>query len=84
MKRVQIRFNTNYKPGDGSKEWRVLIDGEENFCNHVTINCPCHTSRDFIEGTGWKWHISCVSENIFFTKDPESGKENFFREIEIR
>ena len=80
---VKIRFNTNYKPADGSKEWRVLVNGFENFCNHVSINCPSSTTKDFIEGVGDKWHISCNPTDIEYVKDTVNKNlpENFFREI---
>ena len=66
---VKIRVNTNYQPTDGSKEWRVLVNGFENFCNHVTINCTSKTTKDFIEGVGDKWHITCQATNIEYIKD---------------
>ncbi len=81
---VKIRFNTNYKDGDSKiKEWRVIVNGFENFCNHVTVNCPCQTSKDFIEGIGNKWHISCEPKNIDYIKDEKIGEEssNLFKEI---
>lgn len=82
---VRIRFNTHYKEGDAStKEWRVLVNGFENFCNHVQVNCPSQTSKDFIEGVGQKWHISCIASHVEYVKDAEGNfPENFFREIVI-
>lgn len=82
---VKIRFNTNFREGDSStKEWRVLVDGKEHFCNHVTINCPTHTSKDLIEGVGQKWHISCEATTISYIKDTSAVfPENFFKEIII-
>ena len=82
---IKIRFNTNYREDDPStKEWRVLVNGQEHFCNHVRVNCPSYTSKDLIEGVGQKWHISCEARKIEFVKD-ETGSfpENFFREIVI-
>ena len=81
---VKIRFNTNYKEGDPKiKEWRVLVNGFENFCNHVTVNCPCKTTKDFIEGIGDKWHISCEPKSIEYIKDEEVRAEHshLFKEI---
>ena len=80
---VKIRFNTNYKPDDGSKEWRVLVNGFENFCNHVIINCPSKTSKDFIEGVGDKWHITCEANSIEYVKDENltTNSAILFREI---
>jgi hypothetical protein len=80
---VKIRFNTNYKEGDGSKEWRVIINGIENFCNHVIINCPSKTTKDFIEGVGDKWHISCEPKHIDYIKDEMKTESttSLFKEI---
>ncbi|MBS1647035.1 MAG: hypothetical protein JST67_06820 [Bacteroidetes bacterium] len=83
---VKIRFNTHYKPNDGSKEWRVLVNDFENFCNHISINCPALTTKDFIEGVGDKWHISCSPQKIEYIKD-DSLKEapaHYFKEIILR
>ena len=81
---IKIRFNTNYKEGDNKiKEWRVIIDGVENFCNHVTVNCPSKTSKDFIEGVGHKWHISCEANSVEYIQDETINDKtlNSFKEI---
>jgi len=81
---VKIRFNTNYKENDIlTKEWRVIVNGVENFCNHVTVNCPSKTSKDYIEGVGNKWHISCEANSIEYMQDEAiKGKvSNSFKEI---
>jgi hypothetical protein len=81
---IKIRFNTNYKEEDTqTKEWRVIVNGVENFCNHVTVNCPSKTSKDFIEGVGNKWHISCEANSIEYVQDETiKGKvSNSFKEI---
>ena len=81
---IKIRFNTNYKEGDiETKEWRVIVNGVEKFCNHVTVNCPSKTSKDYIEGVGNKWHISCEANSIEYIEDKELKGEtlNLFKEI---
>ncbi|HXS38018.1 MAG TPA: hypothetical protein VN721_15045 [Flavipsychrobacter sp.] len=80
---VKIRFNTNYKPNDGSKEWRVLVNGYENFCNHVTIKCASKTTKDYIEGVGDKWHITCEASDVEYIKDEEllTKNVNLYKEI---
>ncbi|HXU28101.1 MAG TPA: hypothetical protein VN698_12800 [Bacteroidia bacterium] len=81
---IKIRFNTNYREEDTqTKEWRVIVNGVENFCNHVSVNCPSKTSKDFIEGVGNKWHISCEAERIEYVQDEAmKGKTpNSFKEI---
>jgi hypothetical protein len=79
---VRIRFNTNFREEDkSSKEWRVLVDGVENFCNQVRILCPSETTKDQIEGVGNKWHISCNPARIEYVKDEAAVAANFFKEI---
>jgi hypothetical protein len=81
---VKIRFNTNYKEEDvQTKEWRVIVNGVENFCNHVTVNCPSKTSKDFIDGVGNKWHISCEATGIEYIKDENltTNSTILFKEI---
>jgi hypothetical protein len=81
---VKIRFNTNYKENDLlTKEWRVIVNGIENFCNHVVVNCPSKTSKDYIEGVGNKWHISCEANSIEYIQDEEIKDKipNSFKEI---
>jgi hypothetical protein len=81
---VKIRFNTYFKEGDVKvKEWRVIINGVENFCNHVSINCPSKTTKDFMEGVGYKWHISCEPKHIDYIKDERitDNSGNLFEEI---
>jgi hypothetical protein len=63
MKKVDVRFNTNY-PVKSQYQWRVLIDGEENLVNNVRIDVPCHSTSSFIEGHGLKWHISMMANEV--------------------
>jgi hypothetical protein len=65
MKKVDIRFNTNF-PSKSQFEWRVLIDGEETLVNNVRVEIPCYTTSTFIGGHGLKWHISTEATNIEF------------------
>jgi hypothetical protein len=66
MKKVDIRFNTNF-PSKSQYEWRVLIDGEETLVNNVKIETPCYTTSTFIEGQGMKWHLSTEANTVEFT-----------------
>ncbi|RYE23610.1 MAG: hypothetical protein EOP51_10020 [Sphingobacteriales bacterium] len=44
---VKIRYNTE---SDGKHlVWRLLIGNEEHLMNHLTINCPCETTTDWLE-----------------------------------
>ena len=58
---VKIRYNTNAKSED-TLHWRVLIDSVEHLASNVVINCMTHTTKDYIEGVGDKWHVSCTGE----------------------
>ena len=63
MKKVNIRFNTNF-PSRSQYEWRVLINGEETLVNNVRIETPSYTTATFIEGHGMKWHLSTEANEI--------------------
>lgn len=65
MKKIDIRFNTNF-PSKSKFEWRVLIDGEEHLVNNVKIETHCYTTSTFIEGHGMKWHISTNANEVEF------------------
>ena len=59
---IRVRFNTDFKEGDGSMEWRILINGVQYFTNEIRFSKKdVVTTKDFIEGVGEKWHIGCVS-----------------------
>ena len=73
MKKVDIRFNTNF-PSRSQYEWRVLIDGLENLVNNVEIEVPCYTTSTFIEGHGMKCHISTDANEIEFDNSLETNK----------
>jgi hypothetical protein len=61
--KIQIRYNTNAQPND-TLHWRVLINGVEYLASDIDIQTPCRTTKDHIEGIGWKWHITCESDTI--------------------
>lgn len=73
MKKVDIRFNTNF-PSKSQFEWRVLIEGVETLVNNVKINTPCYTTSAFIEGHGMKWHISTEANEIEFNNSLVNNK----------
>lgn len=73
MKKVDIRFNTNF-PSKSQFEWRVLIEGVETLVNNVKINTPCYTTSTFIEGHGMKWHISTEANEIEFNNSLVNNK----------
>jgi hypothetical protein len=55
---VKIRYKTDAKPED-TLHWRVVIDGIEHSASNVIIHCLTYTTKDFIEGVGEKWHMTC-------------------------
>jgi len=73
MKKVDIRFNTNF-PSKSQFEWRVLIEGVETLVNNVRIETPCYTTSTFIEGHGMKWHISTEANEIEFNNSLVNNK----------
>ena len=67
-KKVSLRFNTN-ATNDNPLKWRVIIDGIEHLASHVDINCKTYTTKDYIEGVGDKWHITCEPTQIIWEGD---------------
>jgi len=63
MKKVDIRFNTNF-PLKSKFEWRLLINGVENLVNNIRCEVPTWTTSTFIEGHGQKWHMTCEAKEI--------------------
>jgi hypothetical protein len=64
MNKVNIRYNTKATDTD-TLHWRVLINGVESLASDVEIhNVSVRTTKDYIEGVGEKWHITCESNNI--------------------
>jgi hypothetical protein len=73
MKKIDIRFNTNY-PQKSQFEWRLLIDGEENLVNKIRCEVPTWTTSTFIEGHGMKWHLSCEAKEVIFDNSLNNNK----------
>lgn len=63
MSIINIRYNTKAAKSD-ILHWRVIIDGVEHLASDVEIHTRLWTTKDEIEGMGWKWHITCESDNI--------------------
>jgi len=57
-KTYQIRFNTQ-STGDHDK-WRLLCNGEETLVSNIIIDSKTETTKDFINGVGYKWHVTCT------------------------
>ena len=56
----QIRYNTNST--NDSNRWRLICDGQEILVADIIINSQTYTTKDYIEGLGDKWHITCRGE----------------------
>ena len=54
---IKIRYNNSCD--DGINFWRAIIDGKEHLFSEIEIFVFSNTSKDFIEGVGNKYHISC-------------------------
>lgn len=59
-KTYQIRFNT--QSTDDSNRWRLIDDGKEILVSNIVINSQTCTTKDYIEGVGDKWHVTCKGE----------------------
>ena len=57
VKTYQIRYNT--QSTNDSDRWRLINDGEEILVSDIIINTQTKTTKDFIEGVGEKWHVTC-------------------------
>lgn len=71
----QIRYNTHST--EESNRWRLICDNQEILVSNIIINSKTYTTKDYIEGLGDKWHITCIGElkvennvaHINFNKD---------------
>lgn len=64
LNEVKIRYN--HDAGESPLKWRLVINGVESIAEEITILVPSHTTSDFIEGIGQKYHISCNPELIIW------------------
>jgi len=64
---VQIRFNLN--DIDGTRKWRVILDGIEFHVSEILLSIPCRTESEFYEDLGgYKHHIVAEAKEIVFDK----------------
>lgn len=73
MKKIDIRFNTNF-PQKSKFEWRLLINGEETLVNNIRCEVPSWTTTTFIEGHGMKWHMSCEANEVIIDNKISNNK----------
>lgn len=64
---IQIRFNHN--DIDGTRKWRVIMDGLEIHISEIMISTPCRTESEFYEDLGgYKHHIVADAKEVVFDK----------------
>ena len=64
---VEIRFNHN--DIDGTRKWRVILDGLEFHVAEIIVSIPCRTESKFYEDLGgYKHHIIADANEILFNK----------------
>ena len=64
---VQIRFNFN--DVDGTRKWRVIMDGLEFQVSEILLSVPCKTESEFSEDMGgYKHHIVSNAKEVVFEK----------------
>ena len=64
---IQIRFNHN--DVDGTRKWRVIMDGLEFHVSEIMLSIPCRTESEFSEDMGgYKHHIVADANEVVFEK----------------
>jgi hypothetical protein len=64
---IEIRFNHN--DIDGTRKWRVIMDGLEFHVTEVILNTTCKTESTFYEELGgYKHHIIAEAKEVVFEK----------------
>jgi hypothetical protein len=63
--KIQIRFNNN--DIDGTKKWRVIVDGIEFYTSEIIILIESRTETEFFEDLlEYKHHIVVESNQVEF------------------
>lgn len=74
MKTYKIRFNTNSTTEE--VRWRLIPDdGEEILVSDIFVDGEVFTTKDHMDGLGYKWHITCkgncvIKDNIAYITTP--------------
>ena len=64
---IQIRFNHN--DIDGTRKWRVIMDGLEFHVSEILLSIPCKTESEYDEDFGgYKHHIIADANSVQFDK----------------
>lgn len=68
----KIRFNTTSTTED--VRWRLIpSNGDEILVSNIIIDGDVYTTKDYIDGLGYKWHITCrgtceIKDNVAYIK----------------
>lgn len=65
LKTYKVRYNTDSTSDEN--RWRLLEGETEILVSNIIINTTVKTTKDYIEGIGEKFHITC--EGICEIKD---------------
>lgn len=74
MKLYKIRFNNSSL--NDNERWRLIDDnGEEILVSDVFVDGEVFTTKDHINGLGYKWHITCkgnciIKNNVAYVTTP--------------
>lgn len=64
---IQIRFNL--MDTDGTRKWRIIMDGLEFLISEIIIKTPCRTESEYYEELGgYKHHIVLDANEVVFEK----------------
>jgi hypothetical protein len=64
---IQIRYNLN--DIDGTRKWRIILDGLEFQVSEIKLTIPCRTESEFHEDLGgYKHHIVTEAKEVVFEK----------------
>lgn len=86
----QIRYNTNSTgPND---RWRLINNNQETLVSDIVIDAQTKTTKDYIEGVGDKYHITCEGilelkngvAHIQIKRDDNAIKRHIFKTITYR
>ena len=75
VKSYSVRYNT-HSTSDNDR-WRLLDGNTEILVSDIIINSSVHTTKDYIEGLGDKFHISTegiceIKNNIAYINPPKT------------
>lgn len=91
MKTYKIRFNTTSITDND--RWRLVNEnGEETLVSDIFIDGEVYTTKDYMDGLGYKWHITCkgdcvIKDGIAYIITPPKGsafKRHLLKTISYR